>query len=120
MNYKMRALQAFELVYIKRVLDLVEGLGGNAGNLKELGKLARKLSAIEVHACNGTKFSGENGEKEHRDAEEKVYLQIFKICKPIGLHWYHQTDPRGAQLYIASKELGAHNYNTEGYAVDQF
>lgn len=105
MKHKTSALEAFELVYVTRVVTFIETAGGSAQVLKDLGRLGRKLSNIGVHACNGTKYSSDNGEAEQLKDLERVYSKIENITEGLSLHWYHQTDPRGAQLYISNEEL---------------
>lgn len=43
--------------------------------------------------------------------------RIAAACKAFGLHYYHQTDPRGCALYVAREPLTGTNYSSIGIAV---
>ena len=49
------------------------------------------------------------------DKEAGALRRIQAICKAHGLHFYHQTDPRGCALYVSNEPLPDHNY-TRGVA----
>jgi hypothetical protein len=49
------------------------------------------------------------------DKEKGALRRITAICKAHGLHYYHQTDPRGCALYVSNEPLPDHNY-TRGVA----
>lgn len=49
------------------------------------------------------------------DREAGALRRIDAICKRLGLHFYHQTDPRGCALYVASEPLTDSAY-TNGVA----
>lgn len=82
--------------------------------------------------CNGTIQRVDNGEgypvrhygqgNEPRltaripDREAGALRRIAAVCKAAGLHYYHQTDPRGCALYVAAEPLTAQNYSTRGIA----
>ena len=60
-------------------------------------------------------------EKEPRryripDREKGALKRIAEICKRNGLHFFHQTDPRGCALYVHNQPLPDNNYN-QGVAV---
>ena len=44
------------------------------------------------------------------DREAGALRRVAAICKEHGLHFYHQTDPRGAALYVSTEPLTAQNY----------
>lgn len=50
------------------------------------------------------------------DREAGALRRIRGILEPLGLAWFHQTDPRGASLYVSREALTAENYN-RGIAV---
>jgi hypothetical protein len=50
------------------------------------------------------------------DREAGALRRVAEICKRHGLHFYHQTDPRGCALYVSNEPLPDHNY-THGVAV---
>lgn len=49
------------------------------------------------------------------DREAGALRRIKAICQAHGLHFYHQTDPRGCALYVSNEPLPDHNY-TRGVA----
>lgn len=50
------------------------------------------------------------------DKEKGALRRIANICKANGLHYYHQTDPRGCALYVAREPLTDSDYN-RGVAI---
>jgi hypothetical protein len=50
------------------------------------------------------------------DRETGAKLRLDALCDEHGLHWYHQTDPRGASVYLSREPLTAETY-TRGHAV---
>jgi hypothetical protein len=61
-----------------------------------------------------------NNGKERRqripDRERGALKRIAAICQQHGLHYFHQTDPRGMALYVSSEPLTDSNY-TRGVAI---
>lgn len=51
------------------------------------------------------------------DKEAGALRRIEGVCRAIGAHYYHQTDPRGCALYIAKEPLTDQNYSGAGVAV---
>jgi hypothetical protein len=51
------------------------------------------------------------------DREAGALRRIKAICDARGLHFFHQTDPRGVSLYIAAEPLTQENYSSRGIAV---
>jgi len=45
------------------------------------------------------------------DREAGALRRVAKVCQEAGLHFYHQTDPRGCQLYVAAFPLDHSNYD---------
>jgi hypothetical protein len=50
------------------------------------------------------------------DRERGALARVEAVCKATGLHYYHQTDPRGCALYVAAEPLNSQNYSTRGVA----
>jgi hypothetical protein len=48
------------------------------------------------------------------DREAGALRRVAEACKAAGLHYYHQTDPRGCALYVAAEPLNAQNYSSRG------
>ncbi len=77
-------------------------------------RLARRLSNIDTHACNGTKYTDD---AIYERATKRVYKELEKMLFQHGVHWYHQSDPRGASLYLTNQiRLTPENY-TSGVAI---
>jgi hypothetical protein len=52
------------------------------------------------------------------DRERGALRRVAAVCDRLGLHWYHQEDPRGCALYISGEPLPANNY-TRGVACSR-
>lgn len=48
------------------------------------------------------------------DREAGALRRVAEVCKSVGLHFYHQTDPRGCALYVAAEPLTHDNYSSKG------
>jgi hypothetical protein len=64
-----------------------------------------------------TRWHDSTNARYHRiaDREAGALRRVKAICKAHGLHFYHQTDPRGCALYVSNEPLPDHNY-TRGVA----
>lgn len=98
---------------IKQAIQLAEMLNNGNSYTKadiymQLLKLSRKLSNIDVHYCNGTKYC--ESEHAYTVATEKVYQKINEVLKGTLLKFYHQSDPRGVALYIGDSTINQQNY----------
>lgn len=74
--------------------------------------------------CNGTiQREGDQGDgkpfrnygigsRSHQipDREAGALRRVAKVCKDAGLHYYHQTDPRGCALYVSTKPISSRDY----------
>ena len=49
------------------------------------------------------------------DKEKGALRRVVAVCKAHGLHYYHQTDPRGCALYVSNEPLPENDY-TRGIA----
>ena len=72
---------------------------------KALQPIAKRLQTIYTHQCNGYDYKGM--EAKCANLQTKANL----ICERIGLKCYHQTDPRGASIYIIDETMNDTNYN---------
>lgn len=50
------------------------------------------------------------------DRERGAIKRVAALCQRLGLHYFHQTDPRGCSLYVAAVELTDNNYSSRGVA----
>lgn len=46
------------------------------------------------------------------DREAGALRRVADVCKRNGLHYYHQTDPRGCALYVSNEPLPDNNYSS--------
>lgn len=54
----------------------------------------------------------ENGRRRRiADRETGALSRIKAVCEANGIFFYHQTDPRGAALYIAKEPINSQNYS---------
>lgn len=51
------------------------------------------------------------------DREAGALKRVAAICKAHGLHFFHQTDPRGCALYVSREPLTDVNYSSHGVAI---
>jgi len=51
------------------------------------------------------------------DRESGALRTAKRICDANGLHFYHQTDPRGCALYVSTEPLNDQNYPSRGVAI---
>lgn len=45
-----------------------------------------------------------------QDREASTLKRVQKLTASLGLHFYHQTDPRGCSLYVSNQPLNDQNY----------
>lgn len=53
------------------------------------------------------------------DREKGALRRIGEVCSRLGLHYYHQTDPRGCALYVSREPLTDSDYNRGVAMVSQ-
>jgi len=120
------------------LMTRVEPFGIDADTLETLLKAERTLHRWAVLECgDGNNFASWSIQRDdktdkpfrcvypHRgesyrvpiaDRETAALKRVKAICDRLGLHFYHQTDPRGCALYIDKEPLSATNY-TKGVAI---
>ena len=59
--------------------------------------------------------NGKNSKWRIPDREKGALKRVAEVCKAHGLHFYHQTDPRGCSLYVDKAPLPDNDY-TRGIA----
>lgn len=54
------------------------------------------------------------------DRETGALARVAALCERLGLEYFHQTDPRGAALYVAKKGAGMNesNYSSVGSWIE--
>lgn len=102
------------------------GIDKNAYNAYR--RHGQALHRADENSANGTR-NGESpryeGSKlvngyteEHYDKETKpIHAKLKEMTKTHGLHYYHQSDPRGATLHLAKEKLDSNNYSSKGHAI---
>lgn len=123
-----------------RLLSRLAELGFTFGEAQQLRRIEMTLSRWSEHECNGTiQRDGEDGDgKPRRYWENRMGEHVrgslvpdrergalARLARIMAIHpelvSYHQTDPRGAALYIVSRaELGDRNLSgnyTMGVAI---
>jgi len=76
---------------------------------------------IERDDVTGVPYSvWEVGGRQRRtrvpDREAGALRRVAAICRRLGLHYHHQTDPRGCALYVSATPITDYDY-TRGMAV---
>jgi len=61
--------------------------------------------------------TGESRRHPIPDRERGALRRVAALCRELGAHFYHQTDPRGCVLYVASEPLTDQTYSTRGVAI---
>lgn len=67
--------------------------------------------AIERHEITGEPYrctyyhDGKTRKERIPDRERGALERVRKVCRDLGLVFYHQTDPRGCALYVATPEM---------------
>lgn len=55
--------------------------------------------------------TGQSYRRKVADRERGALRRIAVLCKARGLHFWHQTDPRGCALYVSREPLNDNDYN---------
>lgn len=85
-----------------------QNLGVSKYQFNEFRRWGNRLHAIYELQCNG--FSCEEAEKRAEHNEELYYKLAREKAEKLGLFVFFQTDPRGATIYLDTKEIPENNY----------
>lgn len=89
--------------------------------LKELKSISKKLHKIDENDCNGYQdYQGNWDEAAEKRAErraERLERRAEEIAQGLGLHIYHQGDPRGGTLYLVTDEIQKSGQYTQGFFI---
>lgn len=97
-----------EREYYNKDREIVcRNLGITKNNYNWLRRKGEELHRIYEDNCNGA-F---NTDEEYFGMTEPIEEEVKAYCKPLGLHVYFQTDPRGATIYADKKLIPDNNYN---------
>lgn len=85
--------------------EKIRELSNIYSNFMELRSICRKLHKQDENACN-------YGLTERQEKfVEKLENRAEEIAKTMGLHFYHQSDPRGGTGYLIDDTMNGSNYN---------
>lgn len=90
-------------------------LGITKNQYNSLRRFANELSQIDEESCNGA-IDENLYEICESSAMERLSEYLIKINRAF-FYTYHQTDPRGASLYISNDEELANANYTNGIAI---
>ena len=99
----------------KEIQIALEELSITKDQYKQFVTLGKKLNKIYCDNCNG--YLGTDGNwsdelQEKAEAKEsKLVSQVNSLCTSLNLYYYLQTDPRGATIYLDTKEIPDNSYN---------
>jgi hypothetical protein len=80
-------------------------------NLKKLESISKSLNRLDCAACNY------GLSKKQEDRITKLEKQAEDYAQQIGLHAYHQSDPRGCSLYLVDTLENVDRVYTDGIAL---
>ena len=86
--------------------------------IRNLRKMGRTLHARYEDSCNGTTAPEDMNEEGDDLVAWKMQDDADKLAASVGLHVYHQTDPRGWPLYISFDPIPEDDYNRAAIALD--
>lgn len=75
---------------------------------------------VEVDDASNQAFNcRDDGSFKQRITNLETYYiaRIDRICKSLGLNWFHQTDPRGTALYVSDEPMNDTNYSSLGILI---
>lgn len=84
-----------------------EALNITVNQYNAFRRIGSALHAIYENDCNGLY----SDEEEYNKNTAPLYEKADKMAKDLGLFIYYQTDPRGATIYLDTKEIPDNNYN---------
>ncbi len=118
--------------YNKRREHIGKEYGINKNEYNRLRRTAHALSDADTNYANGTqgnrnhysepkyhgnKILNEYTEKHHKKDTNAAFSKSQALLKKKGIHAFHQTDPRGASLYIGKKRIHRDRYPSEGHHI---
>ena len=58
----------------------------------------------------------DNWDRKHKiqDRERNALRRCREVCERLGIHFFHQTDPRGSMVYIGREPLTDQTYSQQG------
>ena len=106
-------------------------LGINKNQYNALRRVGQSLHKADENSANGTtggtpiyrgnKILNEYTEKHYNKDTAKAFGKAEALRKKLGdkskIHFYHQTDPRGATLFVGKKRMSQMDYNSKGHVI---
>ena len=78
------------------------------GNAYASWSIERDEETGKPYRCVYT-HSGTTSRTQVQDKEAIALKRVAGLCKRLGLHFYHQTDPRGCALWVSRQPLDCQN-----------
>jgi|SRR5665213_1293051 len=90
-------------------------LGITKSQYNAFRRLAERLTVTDTQYCNGEyPYAEADGEFRYDHKASAIYDAIE--AKLGGLHYYHQSDPRGRSLYVSKEPMDSDSY-TSGVVI---
>jgi hypothetical protein len=84
--------------------------------LKSLESISKRLNRLDCASCNG-----DIEENLYFKKSERLVNKANELAEALGFVAYHQSDPRGASLYLLAPEIVKDKFGyvdyTQGYCV---
>jgi hypothetical protein len=95
-----------------------EALGLDKNKYNAFRRLSQKIADADTNAANGKdRLEREYGDKEHKRDTRPNFKKIHEMAKKMGLHMYHQGDPRGAAIHLSKERMSQRDYSSKGRAI---
>ena len=92
--------------YLKHKEYTFKALRINNNEYNWLRRKGEALRKIYEQSCNG-----EISDSLYEKLTNKYYKEIDTFANSLGLKTFYQTDPRGASLYLDTKDIPKNSYN---------
>tara|TARA_Y100000310_G_scaffold248621_1_gene254465 strand:+ start:325 stop:705 length:381 start_codon:yes stop_codon:yes gene_type:complete len=125
-------MSATQTISILRFKLINKDINLDFDEVAELRRIEMQLHRWAERECNGEverdeetgkvfrviqKSSGSNYRYNVPDMETGALKRLKDVCESAGLHYFHQTDPRGCAVYVSTEPMTASNYSTTGAAI---
>jgi len=60
---------------------------------------------------------GQSRRRRIADREAGALRRVANLCKTLGVHYFHQADPRGVSLYVGKEPMTDQSYSGQGVAI---
>jgi len=114
-------------IYNQRRERTSQELGLDKYKYNAFRRIANRISEADTKSANGyegkeakwqgNKLLNEYGEKHWKNETRPNFKKAHEMAKKMGLHIYHQSDPRGPSLYLGKKRMSQKDYNSKGKVI---